>query len=152
MLRRCSTWAERESEHIAMSAESIEGGRDLAMRFIASLKSSDESLVTRGRWIRTRCRLGFDRYSILLDVDHGCLTTMDPIALMASWDFSICATVTGWSALWEPMPLPGWHDIFALAKRGELRMEGNLHPLLANLQYFKDVLNLPRMESRDGSL
>jgi len=50
----------------------------------------------------------------------------------------------GWAALWQDPPPPGWHDIFALTKRGEMALEGNLHPLMANLQYFKDVVALPR--------
>ena len=42
------------------------------------------------------------------------------------------------------MPAPGWHDLFALTKRGAASMEGDLRPLLQNLQYFKDLLALPR--------
>ena len=42
------------------------------------------------------------------------------------------------------MPAAGWHDLFALSKRGELVMEGDLQPLIANLQYIKDVLAMPR--------
>jgi hypothetical protein len=42
------------------------------------------------------------------------------------------------------MPKPGWHDLFALTKRGEAVLEGDLHPFMAHLQYFKDVLALPR--------
>ena len=33
----------------------------------------------------------------------------------------------------------GWHDIFALSKRGAMAIEGNLQPLMANLQYVKDL-------------
>ena len=46
------------------------------------------------------------------------------------------------------MPDPGWHDLFALTKRGAASMEGDLRPLLQNLQYFKDLLALPRAEAR----
>lgn len=44
----------------------------------------------------------------------------------------------------EPVPKPGWHDLFALCKRGAMRIEGGLHPFMANLQYFKDLVALPR--------
>ena len=53
-------------------------------------------------------------------------------------------SVQAWAALWQDPPPPGWHDIFALSKRGEMSFEGNLQPFLAHLQYFKDVLALPR--------
>ena len=42
------------------------------------------------------------------------------------------------------MPEPGWHDLLALTKRGAARIDGDLQPLLANLQYFKDLLATPR--------
>jgi hypothetical protein len=34
--------------------------------------------------------------------------------------------------------------MFALAKRGEFRIEGDFRPLLTNLLYFKGVLATPR--------
>jgi len=40
---------------------------------------------------------------------------------------------------------PGWHDLFALTKRGAASMEGDLRPFLQYLQYFKDLLALPRL-------
>ncbi len=43
----------------------------------------------------------------------------------------------------SPTP-PHCHDIFALAKAGEFRIEGELQPLMVNLLYFKDVLAAPR--------
>jgi hypothetical protein len=42
------------------------------------------------------------------------------------------------------MPKAGWHDLLALTKRGEATLEGDIRPFMANLQYFKDVLALPR--------
>ena len=44
----------------------------------------------------------------------------------------------------NPTPRPGWHDLLALTKRGEATLEGDLHPFMTHLQYFKDVLALPR--------
>ena len=58
--------------------------------------------------------------------------------------FQITATAEAWSRFWEPIPEPGWHDLLALTKRGAARIDGDLQPLLANLQYFKDVLAIPR--------
>ena len=49
-----------------------------------------------------------------------------------------------WTQHWRPMPAPGWHDLFALTKRGVASMEGDFRPLLQNLQFFKDLLALPR--------
>ena len=45
------------------------------------------------------------------------------------------------------VPAPGHNDIFALFKRGKLKIEGDLHPFMANLLYIKDVLAAPRKEA-----
>ena len=63
---------------------------------------------------------------------------------MRSTAFSIRATDEAWQQHWQPVPAPGWHDLFALTKRGAASIEGDLRPLLQNLQYFKDLLALPR--------
>ena len=42
-------------------------------------------------------------------------------------------------------PAPGDNDIFALRKTGEMSVEGNLQPLMANLIYIKQVLAMPRV-------
>ena len=47
-------------------------------------------------------------------------------------------------SFWQPVPDAGWHDIFALMKRKEARVEGDLRPFMANLQYIKDLLAAPR--------
>ena len=56
-----------------------------------------------------------------------------------------------WAEYWQPAPRPGWHDLLALTKRREAMLEGDLHPFMAHLQYFKDVLALPRHQ-RSGSV
>ena len=48
---------------------------------------------------------------------------------------------------WATVPAPGYHDLFAMAKFGHARIEGDLRPLLANLRYIKEVLEAPRGRS-----
>ena len=63
---------------------------------------------------------------------------------MCSWTFGVRATASAWRQFWQPVPEPGWHDLFALTKRGAAAIEGDLQPLMANLQDMKDVLAAPR--------
>ena len=65
---------------------------------------------------------------------------------MRATAFSIRGTDEAWRRHWHKLPEPGWHDLFALTKRGAASMEGDLRPLLQNLQYFKDLLALYREE------
>ena len=64
--------------------------------------------------------------------------------LMRPSRFSIRASHDAWLAFWEPLPRPGFHDIFAMCKAGHAKVEGDLKPLMANLRYIKDVLAAPR--------
>jgi hypothetical protein len=81
----------------------------------------------------------------LLRIEEGSIRECRKgLPLLCSWVFAVRGSVQGWAALWQDPPPPGWHDIFALTKRGEMALEGNLQPLMANLQYFKDILALPR--------
>lgn len=73
---------------------------------------------------------------------------LPPAPPLQPWDFCVRGTPRAWQELWEAVPKAGWHDVFALTKRGEMRMEGNLLPFMANLQFFKDLLALPRSRSR----
>jgi hypothetical protein len=63
---------------------------------------------------------------------------------MRASTFTIGAQAADWDRFWQVTPAPGWHDIFAMNKRGHALIEGNLMPFMQNLQYFKDVLALPR--------
>ena len=120
----------------------------LAARFAAAIASgmqSDAHLAWRGRHLRTRCMVEIGATQFLLQVESGRIVDChSPLPLMSPWDFAIRGTARAWALLWQDPPPPGWHDLFALSKRGEKRFEGELHPFLANLQYFKDVLALPR--------
>ncbi|MBS0526734.1 MAG: hypothetical protein JSS04_24095 [Proteobacteria bacterium] len=120
-----------------------------ADRFAAlpRLLAADEDLLRRGRWLTVECRVDIGREPFFLSIRDGALAVLDRGArLMRSTAFSFRATDEAWTNYWKPMPDPGWHDLFALTKRGVASMEGDLRPLLQNLQYFKDLLALPRRE------
>ena len=45
---------------------------------------------------------------------------------------------------WQPLPEPGFHDIFGLVKIGRAEIRGDILVLLKNLAFLKAVLALPR--------
>jgi hypothetical protein len=120
----------------------------LCARFQATIPSrvnDDAHLVWRGRHLSARCLIGIGETAFLLRIDAGRITECrTPPPLMSSYAFAIHGTADAWDRFWQSPPPPGWHDLFALSKRGEIRLEGGLHPFLSHLQYFKDVLALPR--------
>ncbi|HEY2872432.1 MAG TPA: hypothetical protein VGJ56_10960 [Reyranella sp.] len=121
-----------------------------ADRFAAlpRLLAADEDLLRRGRWLTVECRVDVGSEPFFLSIRDGALSSLDRGArLMRSTAFSFRATDEAWTNYWKPVPGPGWHDLLALTKRGAASIEGDLRPLLQNLQYFKDLLALPRWEA-----
>ena len=109
------------------------------------LLDADAALVARGCRLTVDCLLGSQDHPFHVSFAAGRIVDMAPApVLMRSWCFSYRASPTAWAEFWRPIPRPGWHDLFALTKTGEARLEGDLLPFMSHLQFFKDVLVLPR--------
>jgi hypothetical protein len=112
---------------------------------LPDLLSADSDLVRRGRWLSVACRIDVGDEPFHLTVREGLLATFERgPRLMRSTAFTLHASADAWLEHWKPVPAPGWHDLFALTKRGAASLDGDLRPFLQNLQYFKDLLALPR--------
>jgi hypothetical protein len=112
---------------------------------LPKLLERDAALVTRGRLLDVDCLLGSTEQAYHVSIRAGRITDMVPApVLMRSSIFSYRATPDAWTAFWQPMPKAGWHDLLSLTKRGEAVLEGEIKPFMTHLQYFKDLLALPR--------
>jgi hypothetical protein len=112
---------------------------------IPALLERTPALIARGRFLDCECLLGPATHAFHVSIRQGRIVDLTPSpVLMRSWRFSYRASAAAWAAYWQPAPRPGFHDLLALTKRGEAVLEGELHPFMTNLQYFKDVLALPR--------
>jgi hypothetical protein len=112
---------------------------------LAELVNADAALVRRGRYCSTTFLVETGATAWLVTVHEGRVTRVErgPF-LMRAWSFAVRASEDAWRRFWEPVPAAGWHDVFAMAKGGHARVEGDLKPLMANLRYVKDVLAKPR--------
>jgi hypothetical protein len=112
---------------------------------LPDLLPADADLIRRGRWLSVDCRIDVGDEPFHLGLREGALAGFERgPRLMRSAAFTVRATEEAWMRHWQPMPRPGWHDLFALTKRGAASIDGDLRALLQNLQYFKDLLALPR--------
>jgi len=112
---------------------------------IAALLDQAPALIARGRFLDCECLLGPLSHPFHASIRQGRIVDLTPSpVLMRSWRFSYRASAAAWAEHWQPAPRPGFHDLLALTKRGEATLEGDLHPFITHLQYFKDVLALPR--------
>lgn len=107
----------------------------------------DAALIYRGRFLDVDCLLGSTEKSFHVSIRGGRIVEMvvAPI-LMRPWRFAYRATPQAWIEFWESVPKAGWHDLLSLTKRGEATLEGDIQPFMTNLQYFKDLLALPRSQ------
>ena len=115
------------------------------MTRLPDLVNQDTALVRRGRWLSNVFLVEAGTTQFLVHVDKGRLLNVEhgPF-VMPSWSFAIRASESVWQRFWQPLPAPGDNDIFALRKTGEMSVEGNLQPFMANLIYIKQVLAIPR--------
>jgi len=112
---------------------------------IARHVNSDTGLVHRGRFVNTAFVLAVDETYYAVRIEHGRVAKIvsGPF-LSPDHSFVLRASRKVWEKFWLPLPPPGFNDVFALTKQKLMRLEGDLHPFMANLLYFKDVIAAPR--------
>jgi len=108
---------------------------------LAERVNGDAMLVKRGRFLSVTCLLEAGPTQWLISIAEGKIVsvTRGPF-VMPSWTFALRAPESEWQQFWAARPLPGHHDLMALIKRRVLKAEGDLHPFMANLRYFKEAL------------
>jgi hypothetical protein len=118
---------------------------DASILSLPRLVNDDAGLVRRGRYLTVTFLVEAGETEFLVRVVEGRLASVErgPF-LMRSWTFALRASAESWQRFWEPVPGPGYHDLFAMKKLGVVRIEGDLGPLMANLRYVKDVVAAPR--------
>lgn len=116
---------------------------------LVDLVNADAALVRRGRFLTTDflVEVGDEPYHVSVQDGRIAGVARGP-ALMRPWRFAIRASEDTWREFWQPVPRPGYHDLFALTRFGRARIEGDLQPLMANLRYIKEVLETPRRLAR----
>ena len=110
--------------------------------------NADANLVRRGRFIDTTFMIAIDETYYLVRIQEGRVTKLTPGPFITpDFSFALRAPRAVWEKFWQPLPPLGFTDIFALVKQKLMRVEGDIHPFMANLLYFKDVIASPRQET-----
>ena len=115
------------------------------LKHLAERVNADANLVRRGKNVNTTFLIAIDSTDHLVTVNAGKITGITPGPFITpNYSFALRAARDSWDKLWSPTPIPGYTDIFALVKKKLLRIEGDLHPFMSNLLYFKGVLAAAR--------
>jgi hypothetical protein len=116
---------------------------------LPDLVNANAGLVRRGRFVNTTFLIGIDDADYLVRITGGRVAGITPGPFITPYySFALRASLDSWQQFWQPLPPLGFTDIFALVKNKLMRIEGDLHPLMANLLYFKDVLASLRQEAQ----
>lgn len=115
------------------------------MEDIARLVNQDDAIVRWGRRMHETFMVAVGEEQYLLTVRDGKIEKVEKGPFVQrSWRFAIRASRDSWEKFWQKTPAPGWHDLFALLRRGDVAFEGDQRVLMAYLQYVKLVLAAPR--------
>jgi len=116
-----------------------------AIERLAARVNADPAILRWGRRFNDTFMLEVGETQYLLTVRDGRIEKVErgPF-VMRSWRFAIRAKAEHWDKFWQAPPAPGWHDLFALLRRGDVRFEGDQRVLMAYLLYLKLVLASPR--------
>ena len=110
--------------------------------------NSNPSLVRRGRFVDTTFMIAIDDDKYLVRVNEGRVVDVRPGPFITPhYSFALRASREAWQKFWQEKPPLGFTDVFALVKNELMVIEGDLHPFMANLLYFKDVLASLRGEA-----
>ena len=112
---------------------------------IPELVNGNAALVRRGARCTMDFIVGVGERDYTVSVRAGRVAVISSeLALMHSHAFAIRANEETWQRFWQPMPAPGYHDLFAMTKSGAARIEGDWLPLMTHLRYVKELLAAPR--------
>ncbi len=113
--------------------------------------NGNTALLRRGRYVSLDFLIGIGETDYVVTVRKGRIEGVEARRLPThTGRFAIRAAGEVWNEHWQPLPRRGRHDLFSMVADGAASFDGDLLPLMQNLQYFKDVLASPRPAKGEG--
>lgn len=112
---------------------------------LPDLVNSHPTLRRRGRTLNADVLVEIAPTAWLLRIREGVIEGVMPGPhLMPSWTVALRFDPEAWGQFMAPVPGPGRNDLMALVRHGKLKVEGNLHPFMAHLLWFKGAFEVLR--------
>ncbi len=98
-------------------------------------------LSIMAQYLNTSFMISTIENEYLVNIEKGVVKNVEegPF-VMPSYVFKLTAPKNEWIKFLQHSPEPGSHDIIAMLRRKVLKFEGDLHPLMSHLLYFKLLL------------
>ena len=109
-----------------------------------------ETLSEMARYLNTNFIISTIDTEYLVNIEKGNVTNVqEGPFVMPSYNFKLTAPKDEWLKFLQPIPQPGSHDIIAMLRRKVLKFDGDLHPLMSHLLYFKLLLASLRSQEEE---
>ena len=108
---------------------------------LAEKNNVRHSLASMAQYLNTCFMISTIEHEYLVNIEKGIVKNVEegPF-VMPSYVFKLTAPKNEWLKFLQHTPQPGSHDIIAMLRRKVLKFEGDLHPLMSHLLYFKLLL------------
>tara|TARA_B100000405_G_scaffold284947_1_gene231432 strand:- start:342 stop:716 length:375 start_codon:yes stop_codon:yes gene_type:complete len=108
---------------------------------LAEKNNVRHSLASMAQYLNTCFMISTIEHEYLVNIEKGIVKNVEegPF-VMPSYVFKLTAPKNEWIKFLQHTPEPGSHDIIAMLRRKVLKFEGDLHPLMSHLLYFKLLL------------
>ena len=108
---------------------------------LAEKNNVRHSLASMAQYLNTCFMISTIEHEYLVNIEKGIVKNVEegPF-VMPSYVFKLTASKNEWLKFLQHTPQPGSHDIIAMLRRKVLKFEGDLHPLMSHLLYFKLLL------------
>ncbi len=118
-----------------------------------NIVNSNQKLVDNGKWLNISFTFGYGNNDYLFEINNGRILSISRRDLQTkSGIFKIHADTKSWEKHWLTIPPRDYHDIFAMLAKKIVTIDGNLIPLMQNLQYFKDIIASNRQIKTNSGL
>jgi hypothetical protein len=108
---------------------------------LAERVNANAPLVRRGQYLDTTFLLQVGPKSWLVTVEKGRIAAVKAEGLpISNVALAFRASSEAWAEFWKKLPKPGFHDLIALTRMRQLKVEGDTRLFMAHLRYFKEVL------------
>ena len=118
---------------------------------LAEKNNVRHSLASMAQYLNTCFIISTIEHEYLVNIEKGIVKNVEegPF-VMPSYVFKLTASKNEWLKFLQHTPQPGSHDIIAMLRRKVLKFDGDLHPLMSHLLYFKLLLaSLRPVESKN---
>ena len=114
------------------------------MKVIENLKNKvnkNTNLIKRGRWINLSFIFGVNEKEFIFKIVDGKINSITQKKVDTEFGiFKISSSLENWEKHWLKIPPRDFHDLFAMLSKKIIKLDGDLKPLMQNLQYFKDLI------------